>query len=245
MRVAIGGFHFDHAFAHFQNRNVERAAAKVIHGNRLVLALVESVSKCRRRRLVDDSLHVEPGNLSRIFRRLPLRIVKIRRHRDYRLGHFFSEIIFRRLLQFLQDHRRNLRRSVFLPLRHHSHVVALPHYPIWDHLQFFADLVIAPSHKALDRIHRVLRIGNGLPLGDLPHQPFPGLGKSHHRRRSPTTFFIRDNLGLSPLHNRHAGVRSPQVNSNDLAHNPSSNLVKILDKCFIINTVMITASAIL
>ena len=39
VRVAVGGFDFDHALADFQNRNVERAAAEVVHGDRLVFPL--------------------------------------------------------------------------------------------------------------------------------------------------------------------------------------------------------------
>src|SRR5277367_5963642 len=117
MGVAIGGLYFDHAFADFQNRNIERAAAKVINGDRLVLALVESVSQRRRRRLVDDALYIESRNLARIFRSLPLRVVEVRWHRDHSLGNFLAEIIFRRLLQLLQNHRGDLRWSVFLSLR--------------------------------------------------------------------------------------------------------------------------------
>ena len=208
MRVAIRSLHLDDAFANFEHRNIKRAAAKVVHGNRLVLALVEPVSQSRRRRLVDNSLYVEPCNLARIFRSLALRVIKVSRNRDDSLSHFLAEIIFRRLLQFLQNHRRNLWRGVLLPLRHNRDVVAVPLHLIRDHLQFFANLIKPASHKSLDRENRVLRIGNSLPLSDLPHKPFPSLGKSNHRRRSPPSFFIRYNLGLSTLHNRHAGVRS-------------------------------------
>ena len=37
VRVAVGGLHFDHAFADLQNRDVERAAAEVVDGDRFVL----------------------------------------------------------------------------------------------------------------------------------------------------------------------------------------------------------------
>ena len=228
MRSALRGNEF---------RGIGRAAAKIVHGDRLVLPLVEPVSQSRRRRLVDDALHFEPGNPPRILGRLPLRVVEISRHRDDRFGHFLAQVVFRRLFQLLQDHRRDLRRSEFLPLRHHRHVVPVPLHLIRDHRQLFADLVIAPSHKPLDRENRVLRIGNGLPLGDLPHQPFPGLGKSHARRRSPPTFFIRDHFRLPALHDSYARVRSSQVNSDDFSH------IRILryNKCFTINAMMITS----
>ncbi len=43
MRVAIGGHHFKHAIADLQNRNVKRAAAKVVNRDPLVLLFVETV----------------------------------------------------------------------------------------------------------------------------------------------------------------------------------------------------------
>ena len=65
VRVAVGGLHFDHAFADFKNRNIERAAAEVVDRDGLVLLLVEPVGQRRRRRLVDDALHFEAGDLAR------------------------------------------------------------------------------------------------------------------------------------------------------------------------------------
>ena len=222
MRVAVSGLHFDHAFAHFQHRDVKSPAAEVVHRDRLVLTLVEPVSQRSRRRLVDDSLNVQPRDPPRIFSSLPLRIVKVSRHSNDRLSDLLTQIVFRRLLQLLQNHRRDLRRGILLPLRHDHHVVPIPLDLVRDHLQFFADLVIAPPHKPLDRVNRILRIGNSLPLSDLPHQPFAGLGESNDRRSSAATLFVRYNLRLPTLHNRHAGVGGTQVNSNSLAHIASS-----------------------
>ena len=72
------------------------------------------------------------------------------------------------------------------------------HHFVRDHLHFFGDFVVAASHEPLDRINRVFGIGDRLPLGHLPNQPLPGLGESHHRRRSPPPLFIRDHLGSPP-----------------------------------------------
>ena len=216
--VAIRGLHLNDAFADFENRNIERTAAKVVHRDGLVLAFVESVGERCRRGLIDNSLHIEPGNLPGIFGRLALRIVEVRRHSDDRLGHLFAEVVFRRLLELLQNHRRDLRRSLLLALRHNRHVVALAHNLIWDHLHFFVHFVIAPSHEALDRINRVFGIGNRLPLGHLPDQPLPGFGERHHRRGSAAAFFVGNDLGLATLHDGHARVGGAEVNSDNLRH---------------------------
>ena len=125
VRVAVGRLHLNDAFANFEDRNIERSAAEVIHGDRLVLLLVQPVGQRSRGRLVHDALHVETGNLAGVLGRLPLRVVEVRRHRDDRLGHRLAEIVLRRLLQLLQDHRRDLRRRVLLALRHHRNVIAL------------------------------------------------------------------------------------------------------------------------
>ena len=93
MGVTVGGLDFDNAFAYFQNRNIKRAAAEVVDRNSFVLAFVETVGQRGRRWLVDDSLHVEPGDLSGILGSLPLRVVEVGRHGDDRLIHLFAQIV--------------------------------------------------------------------------------------------------------------------------------------------------------
>ena len=129
VRVAVGGFNFDHAFADFQNRNIEGSAAEVVDGDRLVFGFVEAVGQRRCRGLIDDALYVESGNLPGIFRSLALRVVKIRGNGDDRFGHFLAEIVFRSLLQLLQNQRGNLRGRVLLALRQNGDVVALTAQP--------------------------------------------------------------------------------------------------------------------
>ena len=122
MRVAVGRLDLDHALADLENRDVERAAAKVVDGNRLVFLLVEAVGKRRRRRLVDDAHHFEPGDLSGVFRRLALRVVEVRRNGDDGLGDRLAEIFFGGLLQLLQNHRGDFRRRVVLATGRDSHI---------------------------------------------------------------------------------------------------------------------------
>ena len=72
MRVAVCGFHFKHAIADFEHGNVERAAAEVVHGDLLVLFLVQTVSKRRRSRLIDDAQNFEAGDFACVLRRVAL-----------------------------------------------------------------------------------------------------------------------------------------------------------------------------
>src|SRR6185436_10621713 len=58
MRITIGRFHLDHAFADFKDRNVEGAAAKVENRDSLVFLLVETIGQRRCRRLIDDTQYL-------------------------------------------------------------------------------------------------------------------------------------------------------------------------------------------
>jgi hypothetical protein len=100
-------------------------------------------------------------------------------------------------------------------------MIALSDDLIWDHFDFFADFVVAASHETLDRINRVLRIGDRLPLGYLSDEPFPGFGESNHGRRGTPSFFIGNDLGLATLHDCDAGVGGAEVNSDNLCHKTS------------------------
>jgi hypothetical protein len=86
MRVAVGGFHFHHAVAHFEDRDVERAAAEIVDRDGFVLLLVETVGQRGRRRLVDDALDVQTGDLAGVFGGLALGVVEVGRNRDYGFG---------------------------------------------------------------------------------------------------------------------------------------------------------------
>ena len=105
MVVASGREHLDDRITEPYDGHVKCPAPKVIHQHRLGLPVVEPVGHRSRCRLVDDALDIEPGDPPGILGRLPLGIIKIRRHRDHRIRHTLSEIVLRVLLQLGQDHR--------------------------------------------------------------------------------------------------------------------------------------------
>ena len=72
----------DAARADLEDRDVERAAAEVVDGDRLLDVLAEPVGQRGRRRLVDDADDVEPGNLAGVLGGLPLVVVEVRRDGD-------------------------------------------------------------------------------------------------------------------------------------------------------------------
>ena len=90
--VAVGGLDLDDAFADFEDGNIERAAAKVIDGDGLVLLLVQAIGQRGRGGLVDDALHVEAGDLACVLGGLALGVVEVGRNGDDRLGNRLAEV---------------------------------------------------------------------------------------------------------------------------------------------------------
>jgi hypothetical protein len=219
MGIAVGGLHLDHAFAHFEDRYVERAAAEVVHGDRLVLLLVEAVGERGCGRLVDDAHDLEAGDLTSVLGGLALRVVEVRRHRDDRLGHRLSQVLLCRVLELLQDHRGDFRRRVLLAGSAHARIaVARAHDLVRHHLHLLAYFVELAAHEPLDREDGVLRVGDRLPLGHLSDQPFAGLREGHDRWRQTSAFRIGDHDRFAALHHRDNGVRGAQVDTDDFAH---------------------------
>src|SRR6185437_5818398 len=179
--VAVGALDLDHAFADFEDGDVEGAAAEVVDGDGLFLLLVEAVGERGGGGLVDDALHVEAGDTAGVFGGLALGVVEVGRDGDDGFGDFFAEVILGRLLQLLQDKGRDFRRRVALALRHHGDVVALLFDLVGHHLHFFADFIEAPAHEALDGIDRALGVGDGLALGDLADEALAALGEGDDR----------------------------------------------------------------
>ena len=105
MRVAIGRLDLDHALADLERGDVERAAAEVVNGDRLVLLLVQAVGQRGRGGLVHDALDVESGDLAGVLGRLALGVVEVGGNGDDGLGDLLPEVVFRRLLELAQDHR--------------------------------------------------------------------------------------------------------------------------------------------
>ena len=85
--VAVGRQNLELRFAvdrrQLDDRNIESPAAQIVNRDFAVFGVaVEPESERGGGRLVDNPLDFEPGDAPRVFGRLALRIVEIRRHRD-------------------------------------------------------------------------------------------------------------------------------------------------------------------
>ena len=219
MGVAIGGLHFHHAVAHFEDRDVERAAAKVIDRDGLIFLLVKAVGERGRRRLIDDTHHLQARNLAGVLGGLPLRVVEVGRHRDHRFGDLLAQVGLGGFLELAQHHGGNFRRGHLLALRVHAGIAVLTGDDLIRYKSgLFAHFVKPASHEALDRIDGILGVGHGLPLGHLTDQTFAAFGKADNRRCRAPTFLVGDDDGLAAFHHGDDGVGRAQVNANDFAH---------------------------
>ena len=219
--ISVGGFHLDHTAAQFQDGDIEGTAAQVIDRHLHILVhLVQTVGKGRGRRLVDDTFHVQTGNLASLFGGLTLRVGEVCRHGDHRLGHFLAEVLFRRLLHFLQHHGGNLLRRIETPVDVHPRgIVVATHHLIRYAGDLFAHLVIGLAHEPLDREDGLFRVGDSLTLGRVTDFALATVGKSHDGRGGALTLVVDDNGRLVAFHDRHARIGGAQVDTNDFSHN--------------------------
>ena len=220
VRVAVGGLHLELARAfdvvQLEHGDVVRAAAQVEHGDLLVLLLVEAVGERGGRGLVDDAQHVEAGDLAGVLRGLALRVVEVRGHRDDRLGHRVAEVVLRGLLHLLEDHRRDFGRRVPLALDlDGGHVVLAGDDLVRNALGLVLHLAHPAAHEALDREDGVLRVGDGLALGDLADESLAVLREADDRGRGAPAFGVRDDDRIAAFHDRDDGVRRPEIDAND------------------------------
>jgi len=91
VRVACRRLYAEDAVGDLQDRNIERAAAKIVYGNALAFRFFEAVCQRCSSRLVDDAANIEAGDLACGNRRRTLGIVEVRGHRHNRFGHVFAE----------------------------------------------------------------------------------------------------------------------------------------------------------
>ena len=215
--VAAGGAHLEEALGHFQDRDIEGAAAQVVDGDVARLVRLEAVGQRRGRGLVDDAFDLEAGDFTGVLGRLALRVVEVGGHRDDRAVDRLAEVVLGGGLQLLQDEGRHLRRGIEALLDLDVGVAvgrlddAVGHEPAG-----FGRLgrVELAADEALHREHGVLRVGEGLALGDLAHEPLALGGERHDRGRGARAFLVGDDGRDAALHDRHAGVGRAEIDAD-------------------------------
>jgi len=224
VRVAVGGFDFEHAVADFEDGHVERAAAEVEHRDLFVLLLIEAVGERGGGRLVDDAQHFETGDAAGVLRGLALGVVEISGDRDDGLRDLFAEVGFGVGLHLGQHDRGDLLGSELLHLvADLSLDVGVAVFTFDDLegeiLRLLANLGELAADQALCREDGVLRVGDGLTLGGLADHALARFGESDDGRSRARAFRVRDDHRLATFHDGHTGVRRTKIDAEDVTHN--------------------------
>ena len=181
MSVDIGRLYLEYTLAQLQNGDIKCSTAEIEYSDLFIFLLVKAVGQRRRGGFVDNTPHIQTGDLAGILGGLALGIVEIGRHGDHGVGHLGAQVGLGRLADLLQDHGADLRRSIgFIPdFNAHIALFALGHL-----VGHFLDLLIYfsmhPAHEPLDGVHGAFRIGDCLSLGRLAHQAITILGEGHN-----------------------------------------------------------------
>ena len=118
-------------------------------------------------------------------------VVEVRRHRDHGFGDRLAEIVLGGLLHLAQDFGRDLRRRELLAAHLDPGVAVVGLDDLVGHqvdvlLHFL--LVELAADQALDRVDRVLRVGDRLALGRRADQDLAVFLVGDDRRRGARAF---------------------------------------------------------
>jgi len=84
-----------------------------------------------------------------------------------------------------------------------------------DLLGLLVDLGHLPANEPLDGEESVLRVNDGLTLGDLANESIAALGVGDNGGGGSLTLGVGDDGGLAPFHGGDGGVSCSQVDADD------------------------------
>ncbi|GBE62793.1 NAD-specific glutamate dehydrogenase, putative [Babesia ovata] len=160
------------------------------------------------------------GDFTSVLRRLPLRVVEVRGDGDDGLADLPAQVRLGRFLHLRQDAGADLAGRVLLALGFDPRIAVRRAYDLVGEglLLLLGDIVVeSTSDEPLGRKHGVLRVGDGLALGDDAHKALPVVGEGHHRGRGPHSLGVLDDLRVRALHHRDTAVCRTQVDTDDVA----------------------------
>mmetsp|Transcript_19855 Transcript_19855/g.51997 ORF Transcript_19855/g.51997 Transcript_19855/m.51997 type:complete len:790 (+) Transcript_19855:96-2465(+) len=216
--VAVGGQHLADAVADLEHGDVEGAAAEVEDHDGLVVLLLQAVGEGGGGGLVHNAEDLQAGDLARVLGGLALGVVEVGRHRDHGLGDLGVEVLAGVGAELAQDLGGDLLGGEFLAgvgaIDHQLRAAGL--HPVGNLLELLLDLVGLPADEALHRVEGVLRVHDGLALGDLADQQLAGLCVGDYAGGRARTLGVRDNGGGSGLHGSDGRIRGAEVDADDL-----------------------------
>ena len=215
-RVAARGQHFEDALAQFQDRDVEGAAAQVVHGVHAFGRVIEAVGDGGGRRLAQQTQDIDAGQLGRIFRRLALGIVEIRWYSNHGAHQVVAERVFRALAQGGEDLRRHFDGAF-----HAGHGFQLHHagrvLEIVGQVFRVGDVGQAAAHEALDGNDGVLRVGRLRGQGLVADVGMAVRQVAHDGRQQGAPVFVVEHFGNAVADGRDQGIGGAKIDADGQA----------------------------
>ena len=222
MGVAVGAFDLEHALTKSEYRDIEGAATEVVNRDGPLAFLVEAVGECGCGRLIDYSEHLKARHLPCDFRCFALAVIEVGRDCDNGLLDLLTQLCFGVFLQLAKHHGRDFRRRACLAVKDDPGITTVQGSEFERHvvdIVFNRCVIESAAYEPFGRVDRVFGVRNRLATCEFSDKTFVGLCvEGHDRRRGASALCVFDDLGLARFHDRHCGVRSSQVDSNNLCH---------------------------
>ena len=217
--ITCGGYHLEHTFFEFQDRNIKCAATQIENQDRLFFSefLLKTISQSSCSWLTYDSLNFKACYLGCNFCSLSLMVTKMRRHSDHCLFNSFLSKFFNICFNLAQDHSgyllgtEALRLTQILDFNLRTKIFILNNFK-WKELQVFLNLfiIIFESKKPFGIIDSILRIFGGLIVGCLSDQS-SFIIEADHGWHDVSAVLVYDFDSIIPP-NPHTRIRRPQIN---------------------------------
>src|SRR3989338_249800 len=168
MRITASAFDLNSVFRNFQHGNIKRTSAEVIDNYLLVLLLVETISQGGRGRLIDNTLHIESGNLTGIFSGFSLRVIEICRNSDDGISYLLTQLVFGISFELTKNHSGDFCRLVPFVSHLDLNITMLPLAQlIWQEFLVALNFGIRKpaANQALYRKNSIGRVSYSLALG--------------------------------------------------------------------------------
>ena len=197
MVISIGSKHFNDTIANLNDGYVKCTAAQVEYHDLLLISMIQTIRKRSTGRLIDDTLYIQPCDLSRILCRLSLGIIEIRRYCDNSILYRFAQIRFCILTEFAQDHRTDLGSCIFFTVDLNAPVCA---------------------HRAFYRADGALTVHNSLSLCSFADQLLAILCKSDNRGSCARPFCIGNDDRSAAFNYRNTAIGRSKVYTDCFSH---------------------------
>ena len=151
--------------------------------------------------------------MRRVFRGLALRVVKIRRHGNYRAKNIVVKAVFRTKAQRRQYFCAHFHWAFLAGNSAHFDHTRCVDQGVWQAV-CISDIGQASAHQSLDRGNRVTRVCALLLQSLLSDLAALRIEIAHHARQQDCACCIGQTFGHTVTHSSHQRMRSTQVDAD-------------------------------